>query len=180
MSKYKQIAKYSCAVVSVIAIILASPDRKIRTGEAGLMLIGNAEGCMQYPYQCPADVLTVGIGSTEASGEKIEKRIYSLEEIAKRWERDIATAENCVNRYGNGFNMPQNAFEAMTSLTFNVGCANMKRSTLFRLANNGYKPAMCDEFRKWKYAGGKVLQGLVKRREKERELCLRSFGDTAQ
>ena len=46
--------------------MIATHGNEIRTSEKGLLLIGNAEGCMKKPYQCPADVLTVGIGITDA------------------------------------------------------------------------------------------------------------------
>ncbi|MEE3609031.1 MULTISPECIES: lysozyme [Pasteurellaceae] len=170
----KQIGKNLaiCSVTAVIMLVINQYTDKIRTSEQGLALIGNAEGCYQQPYQCPADVLTVGIGSTEASGQKITQRHYSLEEIAARWVRDIQRAEACVNRYANGRNMPQGAFDALTSITFNVGCGKMKSSTLYKMAMNGYSPAMCDQFPRWVYANGKVLKGLVDRRNKERARCL--------
>ncbi|MCK3655802.1 glycoside hydrolase [Pasteurellaceae bacterium Macca] len=162
-----------CSVGAVIAILLANPSNSLRTSQKGLEIIGNAEGCQQRPYQCPADVLTVGIGSTQAGGQKIERnKIYTLEEIAQRWQQDLKRAEQCVNQYGNGEKMPQGAFEAMVSLTFNVGCGAMKKSTLFKLAQKGYSTALCDEFSKWVYANGKQLNGLIHRREKERALCL--------
>lgn len=161
-----------CAVTVLVGIVTTQHGDKIRSGERGLNLIGNVEGCRRDPYHCPADVVTVGIGSTEASGAKIENRTYSDQEIAVRWVKDLQIAERCVNRYGNGNKMPQGAFEAMTSLTFNVGCGAMRKSTLFKLANKGYKKQMCDQFRRWVYADGKKLKGLEIRREKERELCL--------
>lgn len=162
-----------CSVAMIIAAV-QSNHPEIRTSKAGLELIGNVEGCRRDPYKCPADVLTVGIGSTEAGGEQIDpKRLYSDQEIADRWAKDLAKAEACVNRYGNGQKMPQGAFDAMTSLTFNVGCGAMRKSSLFRLANDGgYSPALCEQFRRWIYAGGKKLKGLEVRREKERKLCL--------
>ncbi len=79
-----------CAVASIIAIVLSKNDGQIRTGQRGLEIIGNAEGCMLDPYKCPADVLTVGIGSTEASGLKIERnKRYTEQEIAERWVYDL-------------------------------------------------------------------------------------------
>mgnify|MGYP001741136935 CR=1 FL=1 len=59
----KRSAKYVCAVTAVVGLVIATHGNEIRTSEKGLLLIGNAEGCMQKPYQCPADVLTVGIGT---------------------------------------------------------------------------------------------------------------------
>ncbi|MDG6880960.1 Phage-related lysozyme (muraminidase) [Phocoenobacter uteri] len=161
-----------CSVVTIIGIMMTNYSDEIRTTQKGLEIIGNAEGCRKYPYKCPADILTVGIGSTQGSGDVIEIREYSDEEIAERWKNDIRKAEECVNQFANGENLPQGAFEAATSITFNVGCSRMRYSTLFRYARAGKIKAMCDQFPRWKYAGGKVLKGLVTRREKERELCL--------
>ncbi|OBX09593.1 glycoside hydrolase [Gallibacterium salpingitidis] len=161
-----------CSVATVIGIVITQHSDELRTSKAGMEVIGNAEGCIKNPYRCPNDVLTVGIGSTEASGQKIEQKIYSLDEIAKRWVNDIKIAEQCVNRYANGQAMPQGAFDALTSITFNVGCTTLKNSTLFKLARNGYTPQMCDQFSRWVYAGGQKLNGLIIRREKEKQLCL--------
>ena len=169
-----KLTKFGCSVTVVIGIVVAKYGSTIRTSEQGLLLIGNAEGCQQQPYQCPADVLTVGIGSTQAV-EKIQpKKIYSLEEIARLYAKGIEQAEQCVNRYANGQKMPQGAFDALTSITFNVGCGKLKDSALFKLARTGYTPKMCDQFERWIYAGGKPLKGLQIRRAKEKALCLTS------
>lgn len=162
----------ACSVAMIIAVVVSDYSNEIRTGERGLEIIGNAEGCAREPYRCPADVLTVGIGSTELSGLQIERKKYSDEEIAQRWVNDIKVAEKCVNGWANGKNLPQGAFEAIVSITFNVGCSKLKHSTLFKHAKNGDIQAMCDQFPRWKYASGKVLRGLEIRRRKERELCL--------
>lgn len=161
-----------CSIPVIIGLVQTNYP-ELRTSEKGLAIIGNAEGCRRDPYQCPADVLTVGIGSTQASGQIIDKNHrYSDHEIADRWAKDILTAERCVIRYGNGNQMPQGAFDAMVSLTFNIGCGKMRNSTLFRLANKGYSPRLCNEFSRWIYSNGKVLNGLVTRREKEQTRCL--------
>ncbi|UZT13795.1 lysozyme [Pasteurella multocida] len=162
----------ACSVAMIIAVVMSDHSTEIRTGERGLEIIGNAEGCAREPYRCPADVLTVGIGSTELSGLPIDRKRYSDEEIAKRWINDIKVAKKCVNNWANGNNLPQGAFEATVSITFNVGCSKLKYSTLFKHAKNGDIQAMCDQFPRWKYANGKVLRGLEIRRQKERELCL--------
>lgn len=173
MSRSVKLGAIACAVAGIIGVVVTQYPHEIRTTKAGLEIIGNAEGCRRDPYICPADVLTVGIGSTAASGQKIDpKRIYSDEEIAQRWVADIKIAEQCVNRYANGKQLPQGTFEATTSLTFNVGCGAMQKSTLYRLGREGKFKAMCDQFPRWVYAGGKKLKGLEIRREKERQLCL--------
>lgn len=172
MKNQKSYIKYACSVAAVVAIVVADFGDQLRTTERGQLLIGNAEGCYQKPYQCPADVLTIGIGTTAAVEKINPQKIYTLEEIARLYATGIKQAEQCVNRYANGKNMPQGAFEALTSITFNVGCAKLKNSTLFNMARKGYTPAMCNQLTRWVYADGKILLGLVERRQKEKALCL--------
>lgn len=178
MSKSVKLGAIVCSVAAVIGVVVSNYSDEIRTTEKGLEIIGNAEGCRRDAYKCPADVITIGIGSTESGGDKIDvSKRYSDEEIAERWVKDLKLAENCVNRYGNGRNMPQGAFEAMTSITFNVGCGTMRKSTMFRMANTtGYSVHLCNQFPRWVYAGGRKLRGLEIRREKEKALCLSKEG----
>ena len=162
-----------CSVISIIAVMYTSYGDEIALSPAGAEIIGNAEGCRREPYKCPSDVLTVGIGSTEYSGLPIEpKRIYTDLEIAERWKNDIQVAEKCVNQYGNGRNLPQSVFDAATSITFNVGCGAMRKYTMFKYLNAGKYVQACNELSRWTRAGGRVLPGLVSRREKEKQLCL--------
>lgn len=162
-----------CSVLSVIGIMYAQFGMEIRLSPKGAEIIGNAEGCRRDPYKCPADVLTVGIGSTEAGGEAIDpKRRYNDFEIAERWKNDIKIAESCVNRFANGMALPQSVFDAAVSITFNVGCGRVQKSTLFRKLNTGDYIGACNEYPKWVYAGKTKLPGLVIRREKEKALCL--------
>ncbi|MFC2552388.1 MAG: lysozyme [Rodentibacter sp.] len=163
----------ACSVVAVIGIMYAQFGMEIRLSPKGAEIIGNAEGCRRDPYKCPADVLTVGIGSTDAGGEAIEpKRRYNDVEIAERWKNDIKIAESCVNRFANGMALPQSVFDAAVSITFNVGCGRVQKSTLFRKLNTGDYIGACNEYPKWVYAGKTKLPGLVSRREKEKALCL--------
>jgi len=170
----KRSAKYVCAVTAVVGLVIATHGNEIRTSEKGLLLIGNAEGCMQKPYQCPADVLTVGIGTTDAVERINRNKIYTLQEVAELYTKGIKQAEKCVNTYANGQAMPQGAFDALVSITFNVGCGNLKNSTLFKMARKGYSKAMCGQFERWIYANGVPLKGLIERRQKEKALCLGS------
>lgn len=168
-----------CSVISIIAVMYTSYGDEIALSPAGAEIIGNAEGCRREPYKCPSDVLTVGIGSTEYSGLPIEpKRIYTDLEIAERWKNDIQVAEKCVNQYGNGRNLPQSVFDSATSITFNVGCGAMRKSTMFKYLNAGKYAQACNEFSRWTRASGRVLPGLVSRREKEKALCLQDLKTT--
>ena len=169
MRNMKKIATTAiCSVSAIIGIVLTNYSDDIRTSKTGLEIIGNAESCIREPYYCPANVLTIGIGSTG----NVENKIYSDDEIARRWVADIKTAEQCVNRYANGFHLPQPVFDATVSITFNVGCSKMKSSTMFKHLNTGNYRAACNELPRWNKSGGVVLNGLVNRREKEKSRCL--------
>ena len=168
MSKTKLTIGATCAVSSIIAILMAS-DTGLRTNQRGLELIGNAESCRTQPYMCPANVLTVGVGST--TNVKPGKT-YTYEDIAAMWSSDMKSAEKCVNLYANGRMMNDNQFSAVSSLTFNIGCGNLQTSTLARYANRQQWPEMCGQLNRWVYANGKKLNGLVKRRADEYKLCM--------
>lgn len=168
MSKTKLTIGATCAVSSIIAILIAS-DAGLRTNQRGLELIGNAESCRTQPYMCPANVLTVGIGSTT---NVQPGKTYTHEEIAAMWAGDMKSAEKCVNLYANGAAMNDNQFSAISSFTFNAGCGNLKSSTLARYANRQQWGEMCGQLNRWVYANGKKLNGLVKRRADEYKLCM--------
>lgn len=76
-----------------------------------------------------------------------------------------------VNRYVS-VDLNQNQFDALVSFTYNLGCTSFKNSTLLKKVNLKDFEGAANEFKKWKYSNGKVLSGLVKRREAERELFL--------
>lgn len=155
-----------CAVGAIIAIVLNSGH--VRTNERGLELIGNAESCRRDPYVCPAGVLTDGIGNTH--GVKVGTRKTDAQ-IAADWEKNILSAEKCVNSYAAGATLSDNTFSAVTSITFNVGCGTMQKSTLFRLLRQGKVADACQQFPRWVYASGVKLPGLVTRRAAEKKLC---------
>lgn len=171
MSKVKKIAGSVCSVTIIIGIVLAEYSEDLRISEKGLELIGNAESCRTEPYNCPAGVLTVGIGSTG----NVENKRYSEDEIAQRWVADLKIAEQCVINYANGDKLPQSVFDATVSITFNVGCKKMRLSTLYKYLKVGEYISACNEFPRWNKSAGKELKGLTIRREKEKVLCLREL-----
>jgi len=156
-----------CSVAVIIGLVL--DNGHVRTNQRGLELIGNAEGCRRDPYNCPAGILTDGIGNTH--GVKLGNR-KTDEQIAADWEKNILDAEQCVNRYANGANLPDNTFSSAVEITFNAGCPTMQKSTMFRLFRQGKLVAACSELPRWVYANGTKLNGLVTRRAESKALCM--------
>lgn len=65
-----------------------------------------------------------------------------------------------------------NELGAYTDFVYNVGAEKFRTSTMLRKLNAGDRPGACAELKRWVYAGGKVLMGLVKRRDAEYRLCM--------
>ncbi len=126
-----------CSVGTIIAIVLNAGH--VRTNERGLELIGNAESCRRDPYVCPAGVLTDGIGNTHDVKADVRK---TDEQIARDWEMNILEAEKCVNNYASGKRLSDDTFSAVTSITFNVGCGAMRKSTLYAMLRDGPLPGL--------------------------------------
>jgi len=83
--------------------------------------------------------------------------------------QDVRPAEQTVNN-GVKVALNQNQFDALVSFTFNVGGASFNGSTLLKVLNQGQYAQVPDQLRRWNKAGGKVVQGLVNRRENEVKL----------
>lgn len=127
------------------------------------------EGLRLRAYRCPAGVLTIGYGHT---GPDVKAgMVITREEADRLFDRDIERFERQVSAVAGPVNLRQCQWDALVSFAYNVGIGNLSSSTLLRkVKSNPDNPAIRDEFKKWNKAGGKVLQGLVKRRGWEAEL----------
>lgn len=159
------------------------PDSKPKPSKGGIVavifaavaiaapLTAHFEGLRTKPYADPGNgTATVCYGETER-----EMRTYTPDECAAllraRQAKDYAPKVlACVP----GLADRREAFAASISLSYNIGVSAFCRSTIARRFNAGRWREGCDHFRDWKRAGGKVLRGLVRRREAERSLCLKS------
>ena len=130
----------------------------------GINLIKEFEGLELKAYLCPAGVWTIGYGHTK--GVKKGQVITQLE-ADNFLKEDLISFEKGVTRLIKS-NINQNQFDALVSFAFNLGLANLKKSTLLKKVNsNPNDRTIVDEFIKWIYAGGKQLEGLKKRRQAE-------------
>lgn len=129
------------------------------------------EGEERATYVDPVGVLTACVGHT---GPDVELgKIYTEKECTDYFVMDLRTAEHAVNRCTP--DLPDGMKPALISFTFNVGQGNYCTSTLARKANKGDYVGACKELYRWVYGGGKVLKGLVRRREAEAKACLESL-----
>jgi lysozyme len=146
----------------------------MKTGERGLKLIKEFEGCKLKAYQCPAGVWTIGIGSTRYSDGSAVKRGQTLanEEAALLLlSKTLTSYEHAVNAIK--VDLTQNEFDALVSLTYNIGAGNLASSTLVKMLKAGdSKAEIAKQFLRWDKAGGKPLAGLTRRRNAEAELFL--------
>lgn len=133
---------------------------------AGLDIIKESEGLRLKAYRCPANVLTIGYGST---GPHVREGLVITEAQADELLRsDLRRFEDAVAEAAP--DATDNQFAAMVSLAFNVGEAAFLRSTVLREHRAGNHRAAADAFAMWNKAGGRELPGLTKRRAKEAAL----------
>ena len=137
----------------------------------GLKLIKSFEGVRLSAYKAvpTEDYWTIGYGHYGADVRK-EQTITQAQADAYL-KADVERFEKAVNDNVK-VAINQNQFDALVSFTYNCGEAALKRSTLLELLNQGKYEAAADQFELWNKSGGKVLNGLVKRRAKEKALFL--------
>jgi lysozyme len=158
----------------------------VSISEAGIQLIKAFEGCHSSPYRCPAGLWTAGYGHVlypeQARLKTAERSAYRLKSADdKAWSHDEIDdlLSQDLHRFTSGVLRlcPPAAdndchLDAMVSFAFNVGLGNLQASTLRMKYNRFDYSGAADEFSKWRKANGKVLNGLVRRREAERVLFL--------
>lgn len=139
-------------------------EKEMRTSQKGIDLIKKFEGCRLDAYKCPAGVWTIGYGHTAgvACGQKI-----SPAQAEAYLRADLEKYEKKVEKYESRYHWTQNEIDAMVSFAYNLG-------SIDKLTANGTrtKAVIAEKILLYNKAGGKVLAGLTKRRQAERELFL--------
>jgi lysozyme len=138
----------------------------------GIAIIRKYEGLRLQAYICPSGLATIGFGATFYEngtrvqlGDKISRDradqllFFQVKLFADEVQRTVKVKLN------------ENQLGALVSFCFNVGGAAFGKSTLARKVNaNPSDSTIRNEFMRWTRGGGKVLPGLVKRREEEANL----------
>lgn len=131
-------------------------------------IVKEFEGLRLEAYKCPADAWTIGYGHTLGV---IPGDVITEKEAEILLAEDLEDAESAVNEYVK-VKLNQNQFDALVSFVYNLGAGNFKSSTLLRKLNAGDYLGAANEFKRWNKAGGKVLNGLVRRRAAECNLFI--------
>jgi len=148
---------------------------KRQTSPKGIALIKAFEAFSADPYLCPAGKLTVGWGHVIRGADTFNPPI-SQERGEVLLRADLAAAEIYLDALHP--ELTQNQFDALASFIFNVGLGAFEKSTLRRCLKAGDIAGAANQFTRWNKSNGKVLPGLVKRREAERLLFLEDDDDT--
>ena len=139
----------------------------------GVDLICEFEGEQLIAYDDGVGVWTIGFGTIKyPNGVRVKKGDTCTLDQAKEYMRhDLIEFEHTVN---SSVKVPlnQNQFDALVSLAYNIGSNAFKSSTLVKKLNTGDYQGAADQFNVWVNAGGKRMQGLANRRDKEKLLFL--------
>lgn len=136
----------------------------MKTSQNGIDLIKKFEGCRLKAYKCAAGVWTIGYGHT--NGVK-SANVITQEKAEELLKKDLEKFEKNVMKYNSKYGWNQNEFDALVSFAFNLG-------SIDKLTANGTRSraTIADKMLAYNNANGKILDGLTKRRQAERELFL--------
>jgi len=162
----------------------------VNVSPQAIRTIKHHEGVRLRPYRCPALLWTVGVGHVlypEQGRLKLEdrkgyalkdgdNRVWTQGEVDALLRSDLARFESGVARMCPAATSSQGRFDALVSFSFNVGLGTLQRSTLRAKFNRGDFAGAAQEFLKFTRGGGKVLKGLINRRNDELRMYGRSSG----
>jgi len=131
-------------------------------------LLKKFEGCKLKAYRCPAGILTIGYGHTSAAGEPevTPDATITKAQALEILHRDLRAFEAGVEKLVK-VDLTQNQFDVLVDFAYNAGVGNLAKSGVLRAVNAGKPEQVPAELMKWNKGGGKVLAGLVRRRQAE-------------
>jgi lysozyme len=132
------------------------------------VLLRNLEGFSPFIYDDTVGYQTVCFGHKMVAGESFPQPLTG-EDCQRILENDVAKAEKQVNSLVK-VPLQQNQHDSLTSLVFNIGARDIKRSTLLQKVNAGKHAEVPAQIMRFVYAGGKKEKGLIIRRRVEASL----------
>lgn len=148
--------------------------QKYSLSDNGMKLLEQFEGLRLEAYLDSASIYTIGYGTIKyPDGRKVKKGDKITKAQAKEYKlHDLKEFESTVNTSVK-VALTQNQYDALVSLSYNIGSGAFKNSTLLKKLNNGDYKGAADQFLVWNKVNSKRVQGLVNRREAERNLFLK-------
>jgi len=135
----------------------------MNTSTEGLALIKKFEGLELNAYRCAAGVWTIGYGHTK----DVERGdVWTEAQADDALKHELIEFEGYINDLVE-CSLTQNQFDALVSWVYNLGPANLQASTLLKRLNASDYEDVPSQLKRWNKAGGKVLEGLIRRREAE-------------
>jgi len=144
----------------------------------GYCALANYECLCLKPYLDSGGVKTVGIGSTVSDIPDLAlwdwNKEISIEEAVRLYKKGLTKYVAAVNRSLTRLEIPQTLFDALVSITYNIGTGGMAGSTFMKRVNAGESlDRIVQAMAAWNKDNGKVVQGLINRRKKEADLILK-------
>ncbi len=140
----------------------------MRTTQRGIDLIKRFEGLRLKAYKPVKTEKYYTIGYGHYGADVTEGMVITEQQAEELLRKDLQKFENGVSDLTKGVELKPQQFDALVSFAYNVGLGAFEKSTLLRkVKNNPNDWTIKSEFLKWRLAGGKVLEGLVKRRQAE-------------
>ena len=143
----------------------------MKLDNAGISFLKSREGLELNAYNKDGK-WTIGYGNTYYENGQLVKQYdtISATRAESLFRMILKEYENTVNQSVTG-RLNQSQYNSLVSIAYNIGPSAFKKSTLLKKVNaNPNDSTIATEFRKWVNSQGKVLNGLVKRRELEIKL----------
>jgi lysozyme len=138
----------------------------MKAPQAAIDLVKVSESCRLQAYQDTGGIWTIGYGHTHG----VKEGDTCTQEQADEWlAEDMQEAVDDVLRLVK-VNLTQGQFAALVDFVFNLGVGQFQHSTLLKRINDRDFGLAGSEFSRWVYDDGKILGGLVTRREREKAL----------
>lgn len=136
--------------------------------------VAQHEGLVLGTYVDPVGIMTSCFGHT---GQELKPNTkFTEDQCLAQLAKDL---DNHNSQMSKSIKVPISEEEraAYLSFTYNIGNSAFANSTLLKKLNNHDHYGACLELTKWVYAKGKLLKGLVTRRQSEKELCLKGVNN---
>lgn len=158
--------------MSIYKYVKAKVANPRRISNFGVELLHDFEGVKLTAYPDPGTggkPYTIGFGTTLIKGQPVEPGMkITLDQAEMYFEEDLKDFEDSVRKLVK-VPITQNQFDALVSLTYNIGLNAFGDSTLLKYLNSEKYGAAADEFLRWNRSGGRVMKGLSDRRTLERQ-----------